>query len=484
MAVISELIIDGENITEHEYSTISTISVDNVDYNFAKPHEVLDGVCENAVNEPIINMWIKGNSSQQTYTGKNLLNATLWETEVSSYGISIKYLKDEDCFVINGTPQFDSNFALKYINIPITPNEVFSLTSVYVSGSITKPSGSFAVAYFGKNAESGKYTNWTNVPISTSVNKKENQICDANYITAFWFYVTSGVVFDNYKVKIQIERGSTSTDYEPYVGGKPSPSLEYPQKIQSVGDKTSNLLDLSKVTARAVSPHVTFDYNNLTGSMILTSTPTKYDYTSVTLEELGISLEIGKTYHFSCNVTVSGKQTTDQTAIAFYIRYDGSVAKGIYPTTNGTYHLSDTLTYTGQTGIYLAIFFNYGSPEVAQVRFDNIYFGEANEFEPYSYKVPIKANETIINVYLNEPLRKIGNYVDYIDYKNKKVVKCVEVLDDSGTQIIENSYQGLTTPIEETIEIPEISIFKGTNVFDVETTTKPSEIKINYWKQI
>ena len=34
---------------------------------------------------------------------------------------------------------------------------------------------------------------------------------------------------------IQLEKGSTATAYEPYTGGKPSPSPEYPQEIKSVG---------------------------------------------------------------------------------------------------------------------------------------------------------------------------------------------------------------------------------------------------------
>lgn len=34
---------------------------------------------------------------------------------------------------------------------------------------------------------------------------------------------------------IQLEKGATATPYEPYTGGKPSPSLEYQQEIKSVG---------------------------------------------------------------------------------------------------------------------------------------------------------------------------------------------------------------------------------------------------------
>ena len=37
------------------------------------------------------------------------------------------------------------------------------------------------------------------------------------------------------KYTLQIEKGNTVTPYEPYTGGKPSPSPEYPQEIKSVG---------------------------------------------------------------------------------------------------------------------------------------------------------------------------------------------------------------------------------------------------------
>lgn len=38
----------------------------------------------------------------------------------------------------------------------------------------------------------------------------------------------------NATATIQIEKGSTATSYEPYVGGQPSPSPDYPQEIKSV----------------------------------------------------------------------------------------------------------------------------------------------------------------------------------------------------------------------------------------------------------
>lgn len=196
--------------------------------------------------------------------------------------------------------------------------------------------------------------------------------------------------------------------------------------------------------------------------------------------------------------------------------------------------------------------------------------------ETGKYKVPITINETTTNIYLNEPLRKIGDYADYIDYKNKKVVRkiasefietvssmsssatqyrrffspinhnpyltyssvydktdlstgyaisnkfkqstyvygvlgahpnliqsyittggayrCAYTFGDTSVQTVEDAQSLIGDgfevcyimdgTIEETIELPQISTYDGTNTFDIETTIKPSEIKINYWKQI
>ena len=70
----------------------------------------------------------------------------------------------------------------------------------------------------------------------------------------------------------------------------------------------------------------------------------------------------------------------------------------------------------------------------------------------------------------------------YIDFKNQKVVRNVKVLDDAGTLPIGESYQGLSTPTEETIDLPTISTNEGTNIIEVDTTVSPSKIDIEYLK--
>ena len=86
----------------------------------------------------------------------------------------------------------------------------------------------------------------------------------------------------------------------------------------------------------------------------------------------------------------------------------------------------------------------------------------------------------ITNIYLDEPLRKIGDYLDYIDFKNQKVFRNVIVNDDTGTQTIENSYTGTTDSSGTSISLPNIPTIKGTTVIEVDTTINPSNMEVDY----
>nr|DAU56106.1 MAG TPA: hypothetical protein [Caudoviricetes sp.] len=50
------------------------------------------------------------------------------------------------------------------------------------------------------------------------------------------FFVTEGTKYLLNNVKVMFNAGDTALPWEPYTGGKPSPSPDYPQEIKSVGD--------------------------------------------------------------------------------------------------------------------------------------------------------------------------------------------------------------------------------------------------------
>lgn len=97
----------------------------------------------------------------------------------------------------------------------------------------------------------------------------------------------------------------------------------------------------------------------------------------------------------------------------------------------------------------------------------------ATEYEPYIPPVTT-------NIFLDEPLRKVGNYADYVDFERQKVVRNVEVLDDTGTKTIDESLGVINPPTEETVTLPALPQFKGTTIYEVGTNIKPSGMEAKY----
>jgi len=93
----------------------------------------------------------------------------------------------------------------------------------------------------------------------------------------------------------------------------------------------------------------------------------------------------------------------------------------------------------------------------------------STEYEPY--------REEIQNIYLDEPLRKYGDYVDYIDFRTQEVVRYVEVVDSSGEEVL----RGLETPIREKVKLPSVMLNEKTNIFSVLTKYAPSKIETIYY---
>lgn len=67
------------------------------------------------------------------------------------------------------------------------------------------------------------------------------------------FVVTMGKTYDASNILIQVEKGSEATSYEPYVGGKPSPSPDYPQEIKSVVNPTVKVTNEDGLKVQSVT---------------------------------------------------------------------------------------------------------------------------------------------------------------------------------------------------------------------------------------
>ena len=149
----------------------------------------------------------------------------------------------------------------------------------------------------------------------------------------------------------------------------------------------------------------------------------------IRLKEL-LPVKPNTTYYFD---------TFNNSNIAFIIRYydssksflgsGGSVVnEGTFTTDSNTYYLGISIYKSDSTSIIYDEYKEYFKD--GSIKPFICLNSETNK-EFNKYKIPIKmvsqnGEEKITNIYLNEPLRKIDNYMDYIDFDNKKVIRNIK----------------------------------------------------------
>lgn len=175
---------------------------------------------------------IDGATEQKQYVGKNMLDATLQTTTMN--GITCTNNGD-GTYTLNGTASAD--------------------VAIWISGSFHLSAGTYRMVGFNNATENtmvqtyridgtNRYANPNIYDLDRSNNR---ELIEGDYNTRI--FVRSGQALNNVVVKpmITADLSATYADYEPYVGGIPSPSPSYPQTIESVG-KNMGCVDLGTLT--------------------------------------------------------------------------------------------------------------------------------------------------------------------------------------------------------------------------------------------
>lgn len=193
----------------------------------------------------------------------------------------------------------------------------------------------------------------------------------------------------------------------------PIPTLNTPVRFESVGDKTSNLFDISKAENGTILTVGGTDYSQTNRAR------TDYIYLKAgnyCLSTVGTNKDI--TFGGYCHKYSS----KDNTTWLGTVEINATVSTGTrnyrtFTLDEDCYCRFVMLPITGSSITNLSIdnLPNYKP----QIETGDI----PTEYNQKGYRIPIKVNDTITNIYLNEPLRKIGNYADYIDFEKGKVVR-------------------------------------------------------------
>ena len=172
-------------------------------------------------NEPFKCLHVYGKSTQVTTTGAQLLNPNKYVAEV--FGIK-SVVENDGSISIKGITNKTGNFRLTSpLNIDITTEMFFGME---VESNVP----------FSINHYNNDYT----INAQLSVTQNGNYNCKYESLPTIdeGIFISLGKQYLNSQIDINIKMYiGKLQEYEPYTGGKPSPSIEYPQEIVSVGDK-------------------------------------------------------------------------------------------------------------------------------------------------------------------------------------------------------------------------------------------------------
>ena len=161
---------------------------------------------------------VYGKSTQQTTTGAQLF--PMAEDSYSANGLTATKQSDGS-YLVNGTP------AVAYSTVYYNDNAILEPGKYYISSDVSTQVLYTQVAVT-RNDKSFLYINR-----SFTIDGSESSI--------IFTVQTAGSMepLNNIIIKPMLNAGSTALPWEPYTGGKPSPSPDYPQEIATAGSDGS-----------------------------------------------------------------------------------------------------------------------------------------------------------------------------------------------------------------------------------------------------
>lgn len=402
MAVISILRKNGNNTTKARQSVLKNIGINKTNYHFAKANEVVGGVCANAVNEPIIDMEIQGNSIQSLLpseyqaveyiqsSGTQYIDTGVIPNQDTRVIVDFQLTKLTSAFIcgaresaslkaytlnmgiVNGKCQLRSIFGgqthtlsadfntercvIDKDGVDVYINNVYKVT--HQSTNFTSPGSLYIFACNQANTTGGYLPDEMKL---YSFKMYNNGTLTRDYIPCFRKSDNAAGLYDVVNDKFYTNAGtgtfSVGADIESI------PSLEQPIEIKSVGVKTKNLVDIP------IIDKATGTVNN-------------------------IPCYIDKTFSFSCQEypTLIANDSGVETSIwrISLKKLDGSI---VYVVDNGLSRKDSSITKIIVTADNPIVSMSYRNTYIKQGAYKNIQFEygeEITDFEPYGYKIPIK----------------------------------------------------------------------------------------------
>lgn len=379
-----------------------------------------DTVLNDSDDGKIQDLIIYGKSEQKQYTGKNLLNYEKWKTVnivngtavYENNGVTLTAIGDDAC----------TDYRDEKSKILVTAGKTYILSweSEQIEGSraFIFPNGMIANSVEVKNEKQVKYT----VPVGI------------DYITFRVGVLKKGqtISFKN----IMFEEGSERTEFEPYTGGKPSPSPEYPQEIKAVVNpviKThgTNLLDIKDV-AETVDKNNGLTYSVQKGIIKVKGTATSSASTGINfMSGANKKITANNTYIFNPNPTKK-----EETSVC-YLDFSNNVNLGMSISDNSVNKPINIQEIQASYMFTLSVRVQKGEQIDMEWKPQLLLSNTLLPYQPYQssqatlpyelYAIPVSSGG-------NVTIDGQQYIADYVDVERGKLVRMTELIEYDGTE--------------------------------------------------
>lgn len=346
----------------------------------------------------IADMMVYGKSEQKSTMGKNLLKLSEANAQGNANGLSATMNADGSISVTGASTSTWSNI-IKINNECHTDNATYTF-------SVDKNSGIIIGLKLGRTKLD--YANYqTHRIMQNQLSCTFETGASNEYCSLFLEGLTVGKSY-NFTIYPMLELGTEATAYEPYTGGQPSPSLDYPQEIKSV-----------------VNPIVKVCGKNLLQPNI------KYN------DRVKINIKKGTRLTLICKngVVSQGGSLRFETADGGveWFGFDAGAVKQQTVLRNNVVSFQYLLHYESSESYAL-------------------YIGDENTYEPYkeqSVQLPYTLNAIPVSSGGNVTINGQQYVADYVDVERGKIAKMVDSSKLDNAQSIVNKTEWLLAEPQE-----------------------------------
>ena len=376
-----------------------------------------DTVLNDSDDGKIQDLMIYGKSEQAQYKGTNLAINHLAKAFVTVHGVTFTVNEDKSV-TLNGTSDMD-NVDYYIVGSYYTDNIIATLDVDKDYTIRAMPQGISFI--YGTQSK------------LVSIQQTDGHEKGIPIAFIFLRIRKSGTTFNNVTIYLQINEGTTLLDYEPYTGGKPSPSPEYPQEIKAVVNPVikTNLLDIKDV-AETVDKNNGLTYSVQKGIIKVKGTATSSASTGINFMS-GVNKKItaNNTYIFNPNPTKK-----EETSVC-YLDFSNNVNLGMSISGNSVNKPINIQEIQASYMFTLSVRVQKGAQIDMEWKPQLIISNTLLPYQPYQetqatlpyelYAIPVDSGG-------NVTIDGQQYIADYVDVERGKLVRMTELIEYDGTE--------------------------------------------------